>query len=66
MRFSGSTTSILVMRSFASAGKSAGIMKRPLLTFCNSNRMFSSSKGNRPVSKANSMTPQDQMSLAAP
>lgn len=66
IRCLGSTSSIFLIKSCASAGSSAGIVNRPALTLARRVRMFSSSKGSRPVSKAKRMIPQDQISDEAP
>lgn len=62
IRLSGSFSSIRVNRSRAGPLISSGISKTPILTFCKSDRMLSSSKGRRPVSRAKRMIPHDQIS----
>lgn len=66
MRWLGSTTNILEIKSFAAEGSSGGMLNFPYLTLASRVRMFSSSKGKRPVSKAKRMMPQDQMSEDEP
>ena len=66
IREAGSTTSILVIKSFASKLRKSGIRKIPDLTLDRSLRIFSSSKGKFPVKSANKITPHDQMSAGAP
>ena len=66
MRLAGSTSSIRLIKSFASEGRSGGMLNLPTLTFCSRVRMFSSSKGSRPVKSAKRIMPQDQMSEEEP
>ena len=66
IRVSGSFSNMRERRSRAGPLISSGMSNLPILTFCSNERMLSSSKGNRPVKRANRMIPQDQMSLALP
>ena len=66
IRLSGSFSSIRFSRSLDGPCISSGISNTPILTFCNNDRMLSSSNGSRPVRRAKRMIPQDQMSEALP
>ena len=62
IRVSGSFSSIRFKRSLAGSLISLGISNTPTFTFCKSERILSSSNGSRPVRRANSIIPQDQIS----
>lgn len=66
IRSLGSTSNIRRIKSCASLGNSDGIVNLPAFTLANRVRMFSSSKGSRPVRRAKRIIPQDQISEEAP
>ena len=66
IRSSGSTSSILGMRSLAPGDSWLGRLYMPPLIFLNRLGMFSSSKGRLPHSRAYRMTPQLHTSTSGP